>query len=181
MRRSCRPPASRRATGSAAILVSLPPGAYTAIAAGAGGGTGIGVVAVYEVDHPEIPLINLSSRGQVQSGNNAMIGGFVIQGSGPRTVVITATGPSLSAYGVTGALANPVLSLVRAADNTTIASNDDWGSAANAAQVLASGFAPQNPVESAILVTLQPGAYTAVVSGVGGLAGTGVVSIYTVD
>jgi len=164
----------------AAILMTLPPGAYTAIASGAGGTTGVTVVAVYEVDHPERPLVNLSTRARVQTGEDVMIGGLVIQGSTPRTVAIVATGPSLAAHGVTGVLANPTLSLVRSSDQAVIASNDDWQSAPNAAQLQASGFAPPDARESAILATLPPGAYTAIVSGVGGATGVSVVGVYVV-
>jgi hypothetical protein len=164
-----------------AILVTLAPGAYTAIVSGAGGGTGVGIVAVYEVDRPDIPLVNISTRGQVLTGNDVMIGGFVIQGTAPQQVAIVATGPSLGAFGIANPLANPTLQLVRSSDQVTIASNDDWGSAANAAQISAAGFAPTNALESAILVTLPPGAYTAIVSGVGGGTGVGIIAVYTVQ
>jgi hypothetical protein len=163
------------------ILVTLPPGAYTAIVSGAGGGTGIGVVAAYEVDHPEAPLANLSTRGQVLGGSGVMIGGFVIQGSAPRTVVITATGPSLAAYGIGNPLANPTLTVVRSSDQAVIATNDDWQSAANAAQIAASGFAPGNARESAVMLTLPPGAYTAIVDGVAGGTGVAVIAVYSVN
>ena len=151
----------------AGLYVTLPPGAYTAILSGAGGRTGIGVAAVYEVDVPEAPLVNISTRGQVRTGNDVMIAGFVIQGNQPKAVAIVGTGPSLAAYGIASPLANPTLSLVRTSDQSVVASNDNWGSAANAAQIQSSGFAPTNPLESAILVTLQPGAYTAILSGAG--------------
>ena len=164
----------------AAILATLPPGAYTAIVSGAGGTTGVAVAAVYEVDHPERPLINLSTRARVQTGEDVMIGGLVIQGSAPRTVAIVATGPSLAAHGVPDSLSNPVLTLVRSSDQAVIASNDDWQSASNAAQVQASGFAPPDSREAAILVTLPPGAYTAIVSGQGAATGVAVVGVYSV-
>ena len=96
-----------------AIVATLEPGAYTAIVEGAGGGTGIAVIGVYEVDHPENGLVNISTRGKVLTGNDVMIGGFVISGSSARTVAIVATGPSLSQHGVPGPLANPTLKLVR--------------------------------------------------------------------
>jgi hypothetical protein len=152
-----------------AILTTLAPGAYTAVVSGAGGVTGLGLVEVYEVDRPDIPLINVSTRGQISTGGDVMIGGFVIDS--PMTVVVRAGGPSLTQYGIANALANPTVTLVRASDNVAIATNDDWGSAANVAQLVSSGFAPSNPLESAILVTLQPGAYTAIVSGVGNTTG----------
>jgi hypothetical protein len=163
-----------------AIYTTLQPGAYTAIVSGVGGVTGVGLVEVYEVDQPDTPLINISTRGRVQTGFDVMIGGFVIQGSGPETVVIRAIGPSLANFGVAGALANPQVQLVRQSDQAVIASNDDWGSAANAALIQSSGFAPSNPLESAIYITLDPGAYTAIVSGVGGGTGVGLVEVYKV-
>ena len=164
-----------------AILVNLPPGAYTAIVQGVGGGTGTAVVAVYEVDEPARPLVNISTRGRVLTGFDVMIGGFVIQGSGPQTVAIVATGPSLAAFGIASPLENPTLTLVRSSDQTVIATNDDWGSASNASQISASGFAPSNALESAILVTLQPGAYTAILSGVANGTGVGIVAVYAVQ
>jgi len=138
--------------------------------------TGVGIIEVFEVDHPEIPLINISTRGQVLTGDNVMIGGFVIQGSSPQTVIIRASGPSLAAAGIASPLANPVLQLF--SGQTVIASNDDWGTAANAATLSASGFAPGNALESAILITLAPGAYTAIVTGAGGSTGVGIVEVF---
>jgi dienelactone hydrolase len=163
-----------------AILMTLAPGAYTAIVSGAGGGTGVGIVEMYEVDRPDVPFAGISTRGQVLTGNDVMIAGFVVQGSGPQTVVVRARGPSLGAFGIANALANPMLQLVRASDQVMIAANDDWQSASNAAQLSASGFAPSNSLESAILITLDPGAYTAIASGVGNTTGVAIVEVYQV-
>jgi len=181
------PTAQIRASGFApsnslesAILITLAPGAYTALVSGAGGVTGVGLVEVYEVDRPDVPLINVSTRGQVSTGGDVMIGGFVIQGEGSQTVVVTAKGPSLGDFGVANFLANPTLTLVRASDGAVVASNDDWSRGANSAQITASGFAPSKGVESAVLVTLEPGAYTAVVSGVSGATGVALVEVYKV-
>ena len=161
-----------------AIYTTLNPGAYTAIVSGSGGAVGVGLVEVFEVDLPSAPLINISTRGQVQTGNNVMIAGFIIQGSGPQTVVVRAGGPSLTALGLPGALANPVLQLF--SGQTQIASNDNWQQAANAAAIQPSGFAPLNILESAILMTLNPGAYTAIVTGAGGGTGVGIVEVFAV-
>ena len=160
----------------AAILTTLNPGAYTAIVSGANGGTGVGIVEAFEVDNPGAPLINISTRGPVLTGDNVMIGGFIIQGTASQTVLIRAVGPNLANYGVTGVLANPKLDLY--SGQTVIASNDDWGSAANAAAIQATGLAPVSPLEAAILITLNPGAYTAIVSGVGGGTGVGIVEVF---
>ena len=162
-----------------AIMMTLPPGAYTAIVSGVGGTAGVGLVAVYEVDHPESPLVNISTRGEVLTGGDVMIGGFIVQGTAPQTVVVTGTGPSLIGAGIPNALANPALTLVRSSDGAVIAANDDWGTAANAAQLAASGLAPADAKESAILMTLEPGAYTAILSGAGGGTGVGIVAVYT--
>jgi large repetitive protein len=163
-----------------AVLITLGPGAYTAIVSGVGGTTGVGIVEVYEVDAPTVPLINISTRGQVRTGFDQMIGGFVVQGTGRQKVVIRAIGPSLANFGISGTLPNPVMQLVRLADQATIATNDDWGSASNAAEIVASGFAPSNPLEATILITLDPGAYTVIISGSGGSTGVGIFEVYTV-
>jgi hypothetical protein len=164
----------------AGLYATLPPGAYTAIVQDAAGNTGVSVAGVFEIDHPEVPLINISTRGFVQGGNNVMIAGLIVQGSGPQKVVITATGPSLVPFGITNPLANPTLTLVRQSDHSIIATNDDWQTNANAAQISASGFAPTDPHESALLVTLDPGAYTAIVQDAGGGTGVSVVGVFTV-
>jgi hypothetical protein len=157
-----------------AIYASLNPGAYTAIVSGVGGSTGIAIVELYEIDHPEIPMIGISTRGLVQTGDSVMIAGFIIQGDAPQTVVVRARGPSM---GIAGALADPTLTLVPAAGGPTL-TNDDWGTAANAGALAASGFAPGNAKEAALLVTLNPGAYTAIVSGSGGTTGVAIVEVY---
>ncbi len=162
----------------AAILVTLNPGPYTAIVEGLGGTSGVGLVEVFEVDALTIPLLNISTRGKVELDADVMIGGFIIQGSGPQTVVVRARGPSLTALGVPGALANPMLSLY--SGQTVIASNDNWQAASNAAALLSSGFAPADALESAILITLNPGAYTAIVSGVGNTTGVGIIEVFKV-
>ena len=164
----------------AAILTTLAPGPYTVIIAGSGGRTGIGLVDIFEVDHPEVPIVNMSTRGKVGDGFNVMIGGFVIPGPDTQTLVVRAIGPSLANYGVDGALQNPMLTLVRMSDNTVVASNDNWGDSANAAQIQTKGFAPSDSLESAILITLPPGAYTAIVTGNGG-AGVALVEVYGVN
>ena len=161
-----------------AVLVTLGPGAYTAVVAGAAGSTGVGMVEVFEVDRPESPLANISVRGQVMGGDDAMIGGFVVAGSGPQAVLIRARGPSLVPFGIANALGNPTLQLVRSADGTTLATNDDWAAAPNATSIAASGFAPGSALESAILVILEPGAYTAILRGAGSGTGVGIIEVF---
>jgi hypothetical protein len=163
-----------------AVIASFAPGAYTAIVQGAAGGTGVGLIGLFEVDHAEVPLINISTRGKVLTGDDVMIAGFIIQGSGPQTVVVNVAGPSLSSNGIVNPLANPTLTLVRSADSAVIATNDDWQNqnAANVTAINNSGFKPNHALEPAIIATLQPGAYTAIVSGVDGGTGVGLVGVF---
>jgi len=160
-----------------AALVTLPPGGYTVVVSGAAGGTGVAIVEVFEVDAAAVPLLNISTRGRVASGSDVLIGGFIIQGTGPRTVVVRARGPSLAPFGIANPLANPSLSIFAGA--SLVATNDDWQTGNNSAGAVASrGFAPTSPAESALLLTLDPGAYTAVVSGAGGTTGVSIVEIF---
>jgi len=132
-------------------------------------------VAVEPAQHH---LLNISTRGLVQGGNNTLIAGFVVGGTGPvgTTVIIRALGPSLSAFGISNPLPDPVLEL-HDSSGTVIASNNDWADTQSG--VLSnSGLAPSDPHESAILVTLQGGAYTAVVGTVTGAPGTALVEVY---
>jgi lysophospholipase L1-like esterase len=118
-------------------------------------------------------LVNLSSRGQIQTGPNHLIGGFIIEGNQPKTVLVRARGPSLP---LTGTLANPTLKLF--SKQTLIAANDDWQNAVNAAAIQATGKAPSHPKEAALLVTLEPGPYTAIVADVNRSTGIGIVEIF---
>jgi hypothetical protein len=122
-------------------------------------------------------MANISTRGLVGPGQGQLIGGFIITG-GPKLVIIRALGPSLAATGVSPVLENPSLELFAGA--TSLASNDDWKSNANVAEIVATGIPPTNDLESALLVRLEPGAYTTVVSGNGGAMGIGLVEVYEV-
>jgi len=162
-----------------AIHIILSPGAYTAVVSGVNNVTGVGIVEVFEVNHPEIPLINISTRGQVLTNNDVMIGGFIIQGDAPQTVFVRARGPSLVPFGIPNALMDPVLQLF--AGQTPIATNDDWqvqAIPADVAAIQASPFAPTDSREAVIRVTLQPGAYTAIVTGRNGTTGVGIVEVF---
>jgi hypothetical protein len=109
-----------------------------------------------------------------------MIGGFIVQGSGAQDVAITATGPSLAPFGIANPLQDPTLTIVRSSDQSVIATNDNWQDDANAAALQASGFAPADPREAGLLLTLPPGAYTAIVRGAGGTTGVSVVGAFAV-
>ena len=121
-------------------------------------------------------LANISSRAVVQTGDNVIIGGFIITGAQPKKVMVRAIGPSLT---VPGKLSNPVLELYNASQLVT--SNDDWGSAPNVQEIIDSTIAPTNAQESAILMSLDPGTYTAIVRGAGGGTGVGLVEAYDLD
>jgi hypothetical protein len=130
-------------------------------------------------------LGNISARSFVQTGDNVMIGGFIVQGSGPKTVIVRAIGPELTRFGVLNALADPTLEL-HDGTGALIASNDNWqhtviGGVITSDQVSAiqnSGHAPSQPSESAIIATLQPGNYTAIVHGVNSTTGVALVEVY---
>ena len=123
------------------------------------------------------PLLNISTRGMVGLGDDAMIGGFILQGNAPKEVMIRAIGPSLGAAGVPGALANPTLELHNAS-GAIIDSNDDWPDSPNRQAIIESGIAPSHDQESAILMTLDPGSYTAVIRGAGETTGLALVEAY---
>lgn len=164
-----------------AILITLSPGAYTTIVLGAGETSGIGIVEVFEIDAAENPLINISTRGRVLDGDAVMIAGFIVEGNDPQTVVVRAMGPSLAAYGIADPLPDPTLELVRMSDGAVVASNNDWQGGVSAAGISARGLAPPDARESAVLVTLAPGAYTAIVRGMAGATGVGLVEVYATN
>jgi hypothetical protein len=125
-------------------------------------------------------LVNISTRMRVGNGANVLIGGFIIKGSQSKTLVLRAIGPSLTASGLTNVLADPVLEVHDSAGGV-IASNDDWSDGPQASQIQQSGLAPTDSLESAVLVTLAPGNYTAVVSGYSSTIGNGLVEAYEMD
>ena len=165
----------------AVISVTLPPGNYTAQVRGAAGGTGtgIGLVEVYDAGTgtENSRLSSISSRAEVGVGGNILIAGFVVRGTEPKTILIRGVGPGLNAF-VTGAVANPKLELYRSA--TLINENDDWTDPAIATAAARSGtFAiAAGSRDAALLVTLQPGSYTAQVSGVAASTGVALIEVY---
>jgi hypothetical protein len=169
-----------------AIVTTLNPGTYTAILGGKDSGTGIGVVEVYDLDQAaNSELANISSRGFVDTNDNVMIGGFIVGGvnaDGKATVVVRALGPSLVSSGLQGVLADPMLELH---DNNggTVATNDNWKindqtQQSQESAVRATTLPPSNDSESAIVTTLVPGNYTAIVRGKNGGTGIGLVEVY---
>ena len=170
----------------AAVIVNLTGSGsrnnYTAILRGAGGTTGVGVVEVYDLDGDSFAdLGNVSTRGPVGSGNDVLIGGFIVRDNSStnqsQNILVRGIGPSLTAAGVSNALQDPFIDL-RDAQGNSIATNDNWGTSPDAAALQTSGLAPTNPKESAILRNLAPGAYTVILQGVGGTTGVGVVEAF---
>lgn len=158
----------------------LAPGAYTAIVESSDSTTGITLVEVYDTDVGTTARpVNLSTRGLVGQGESAMIAGFVVGGPTPKRLLIRATGPSLTQFGVTGVLADPVIEL-RSSTGTLLAQNDNWASQQQA-EIAATPFAPANAAEPALLVALPAGAYTAIVRGVGDTTGVALVEVYELD
>jgi hypothetical protein len=172
-----------------AMIVNLPPGNYTAIVRGTDNMTGVALVEVYDLSPaPNSILGNISTRSFVQTGADVMIGGFIVHGTQPKRVIIRAIGPELTQYGVPDPLADPTVELHNAT-GALIASNDNWmttilGGIITSDQVhdiMDSGHAPTDPRESAIIATLPPGSYTAIVRGVNSTTGVGLVEVYDLD
>jgi hypothetical protein len=164
----------------AAIDVTLLPGAYTAIISGNNNGTGVGLIEIYDLS-PAVPakLANISTRAFVGTGNEIMIAGLILGGNiGDDHVIIRGIGPSLTALGVPGALADPTLEL-RDFNGALVISNNDWqDDPVQAAQLTLAGLAPADPLESGVAATLSPGLYTALLSGVHNGTGTGLIEVY---
>jgi hypothetical protein len=167
-----------------AILQTLPANkaSYTAILRGKADATGIGLVEVYDLaQDANSKLANISTRGFVDTGDNVMIGGFIIgpvQAGGVK-VIVRAIGPSLKAAGVTGVLADPTLEL-HDSNGGVLASNNNWRTDQEA-EIEATTIPPSNDLESAIVRTLVPGNYTAIVRGVKNTTGVALVEVYALN
>jgi PKD repeat protein len=174
-------------TLESAILAALSPGSYTAIMRGAHSETGIGLVEVYNLGAAALEgsgkaqLSNISTRGKVQTGDKVMIAGFINQGVEPVKVVVRALGPELAPLGVKGVLPDPMLELHKP-DGTII--NDSWmEDPIQKTEIMATGYAPGDPLEPAIVFTLPVGdnSYTAIVNGANGSSGVALVEVYFGD
>lgn len=163
-----------------ALIATVPAGSYTAVLRGSGNTQGIAIVEAYELDDNSSRLVNISTRGRIGRGERALIGGLIITGSDQKKVIIRALGPSLREGGISGALANPILELHDGSGNLIIA-NDDWASGAQALEITATGVPPREPLESAVIARLVPGAYTAVVQGANDTTGVGLVEVFDLD
>ena len=166
----------------AAVIVNLPGGNYTATLRGKNNGTGIGLVEVYDIGaESRADLGNIATRGLVQTGNDILIGGFIVRDDSslnqPQRILIRGIGPSLPTTSVPNPLQDPTIEL-HDGQGALLVANDDWQSSPDAAAIQLTTIAPTNPKESAILRTLAPGNYTAVMRGANGGRGIGLVEIY---
>ncbi|MEY2572811.1 MAG: hypothetical protein QOJ87_1024 [Verrucomicrobiota bacterium] len=184
----------------AAIIRTVPAGNYTAVISGAGNSSGIGLVEVYDLgsvgaaekeerterdpDAPQatVELGNLSVRADVQTDDNVLIDGIILRGGTSKRVFFRALGPSVKSNGVPvpGTLQNPILEL-RDANGAQLQLNDDWQQATNASEIQATGLAPSDPKESAILTSLTSGNYTTILRGVNRSTGIALSEAYKLD
>ena len=167
---------------SAILKTNLAPGAYTMVVTGKNITQGTALAEVYELYGPGLnsKLRNVSGRGFVDTGDNVLIGGFIVGDVGSGTVVVRALGPSLGAFGVSQPLSDPILTIYDS-NGSAIATNDNWQNDNNAIDVQRNRLAPPNALESAIVLHLPPGAYTAVVRGANGATGNALVEVYDLD
>jgi hypothetical protein len=164
---------------SAIIWTLAPDENYTAIMRGKNGQTGIGIVEVFDLDpNTSSELANISTRGLVELDANVMIAGLIVAPSNGTNlnILVRALGPTLSDFGVQGALADPTLDLVNSS-GTVIRSNNDWRDSQQG-EIEATGLAPNHDTESALMESVAPGAYTAIVRGNGRTTGIGLVEVY---
>jgi hypothetical protein len=173
----------------AAMIADLAPGNYTAIVRGVNNMTGVALVEAYALSGDASSILaNISTRAFVQTGDNVMIGGFIVRGAQPKRVIVRAIGPELTQYGVPNAMNNTTLELHNGT-GALIASNDNWhdtiiGGIITSDQwvdIANSGYAPTDGRESAIIAELPAGKYTAIVSGVNNTTGVGLVEVYDLD
>lgn len=164
------------------ILITVPSDVnnapYTAIVRGVNNTTGVGLVEVYDLDSgPGSTLLNISTRGPVGVDPNALFAGFFVGGTESKNILVRAIGPSLTGAGVPNALVDPTLEFFNG-QGTKIDENNDWETSSKKAQIQASGVAPTNSKESAVLQTLAAGPYTAVMRGANSGTGVGSVEVY---
>jgi hypothetical protein len=163
-----------------ALVATLDPGSYTVVITGKKGTSGIGLVEAYDLDDVVVSQMgNLSTRGFIDSGDNVLIGGITIGSTSQPQIVVRAIGPSLADLGVPGAMADPVLE-IHGADGSMLFSNDNWRDSQES-DLEAVGYAPADDHESAILATLPPAQYTAIVRGKDDTTGVGLVEVYNLS
>ena len=170
------------------MLISLEPGRYTARVKGSGGLTGVGLVEVYDADNSDERLstaevINIATRGEVGTGGDVLIAGFVVSGDVSKRILLRGIGPQLAEFGVSGVLEDPRIDLTNS-ENELVASNNDWGDNPDVAAVVSAsqqvGAFPldEGSKDSVLLIWLEPGAYTAKVRGADGGTGVALIEVY---
>lgn len=161
-----------------AVLVTLSPGAYTAVVRGVNNTTGIALTEIYDLQSTNGSVLgNLSARAFVGTGDNVLIDGVIVVGANAKTILFRGLGPSLGKAGVNGALTNPKLELYNR-NGALIATNDDWKNAPNHSAIQKSGLAPSDDRESAIMISLSHGPYTLILRGAGGETGIALAESY---
>jgi hypothetical protein len=166
------------------ILTTLAPGAYTAVISSVNNTPGVALAEVYDLSAPAAgqKLFNISTRASTGTGDSTLIAGIVVSGTVPKRVLIRGVGPTLTALGVPGALAQPQLSVIK--DNVTVASNSGWSTSSDAVAIAAASaqvgaFAlGAASADAAMIVSLAPGNYSAQVVGANGTAGIAIIEIY---
>ncbi|CAN5412812.1 hypothetical protein BH20VER3_BH20VER3_20980 [soil metagenome] len=164
----------------AAVVADLAPGSYTAIVSGASSGTGVALVEVYDLQPENGKLGNISTRAQIGAGDDVMIGGFIIQGPQSQKNIIRALGQSLGSVGVVGAITNPMLELYNS-NGDLLQANDDFGSNREAGVIRGYGLGLVNGFESGLYFEGAPGNFTAIMRGVNGATGIGLIEVYAVE
>ncbi len=165
-------------TAESYLTATLPPGSYTAVVEGVNGTSGVALIEAYDV-MPGISRVgNISTRADIAFPHDVIVGGFIIGGSDSTEVIVRALGPSLGAVGISNPLPNPALEIYDS-NGTQIATNDDWRSTQG--KEIQATIPPANELEAAILTSLAPGNYTAVVHDAGEGTGIGLVEVYNLD
>jgi sugar lactone lactonase YvrE len=170
-------------TSDCALILTVPAGTYTAQISSGDGSTGIALAEVYEMSSSGPRLTNISTRALVGTGNNVLIPGFVISGSGKLNLLLRADGPALAQFGLAGTLAQPELLVFDTTDNT-VGSDTGWSTNVNADEIAAAAAAvgafalPEDSADSATLLSLSPGSYTMEVTGAAGGSGVALAEVY---
>ncbi len=160
----------------AALILTLPAGSYSAVVHGKGNNRGIALFELYNLERSTGSVANISTRGKVETGDDVLIGGFIIGGSTPTKVIVRAIGPSLVTQGISDALLDPTIELYDA-DGALVSSNDNWRSTQEAA-IEATTIPPTDDHEAAIVSTLAPGGYSAVIRGQNDTTGVALFEVY---
>jgi len=164
-----------------AIIANLPEGLYTTVIRGKNNTTGIALGEIYELPPANgTALVNISARALILTQANVLIDGFVIGGNTPKNILVRALGPELRNFHVSGELQNPTMDLFNA-NGVLLRRNDNWIDAPNRAQIQATGLAPKDSREPAILLSLTPNSYTAIVRGVNSTTGIALAEVYILN